>query len=124
MKLVLFTSLLLVLVVTQNPVWVVSAFVLINAFQWGLNNVGYSVEAVRESKFKATLLSVKSQIQSLIAAAVALSMGYFIETLSYQKAYLILTIVFVGILLPMLFYIYRDVKSRGGFGDGADDGGE
>ncbi len=122
MKLALFAACFLILACTASPTWVVISFILINAFHWGLSNIGHSIEAIRESKFKATLLSVKSQIQALIGAGAALLLGFLIETVSYQKSFFIFTVILLVVLLPMLYLIHRDVKERG-IGLGDDGGG-
>jgi MFS family permease len=122
MKLVLFSGLLLILAFTSVPVAVAIAFILINAFHWGLNNVGYSVEATGKSNFKATLLSVKSQVQALVGAGAALLSGYLIETVSYEKSFFILTIIMVLVLTPILYLIYRDRKTGVGGISGGDGG--
>lgn len=122
-KLLLFFGLSLVLAFTSATVPVLIAFILINAFQWGLNGVGYSVEATGKARFKATLLSVKSQIQTLVGGVMAFLSGVLIETFSYERSFLIISLIMLVTLVPILYLISRDVRERGaGMIDG--DGGE
>lgn len=116
-KLLIFGVLIFVLALTENKIIVVSVFMLINGFHWGLNNIGYSVETIAKSKFKATLLSVKSQIQTLVGGGAALLMGYLVAEISYQSTFLIITLIFIFILFPVLYLICKDRNGGGGEGD-------
>ncbi len=121
-KLFIFIVLISVLAFTENKVVVVCAFMLINGFQWGLNNIGYSVESIAHSKFKATLLSVKSQIQTLVGAGAALLIGYLAVEISYRHTFFVIVLILICILLPILYLMSKD--RTGNVGDGGDGGGE
>ncbi len=84
-------------------------FLISNAFNWGLSQIdsGYMLDTIRQSKFKATLLSVSSQIDSLFGAAAAYGMGLAITYLSYRGGFLIMALVYVVIGIPILIYLFR-----------------
>jgi MFS family permease len=93
--------------------WVIaSIFVLINAFQWGLTKIGegYSLEIIKTSKFKATLLSVKAQIGELFTALFGLGLGFAIQYSSYQFGFLTAIVSALLVLIPLYFYIERSQK--------------
>lgn len=125
-KLGLFLSLYIVLGLIDIP-WVVAlAFILINGFQWGLNQVGYSIEAIAKSKFKATLLSVKAQVNALVFGGTAFVFGWLVMYFSYRESFLIFSGALLVVLIPMLALIFSDAKNKrdGGFNDGDADGGD
>lgn len=102
----LFATLLLLLGLTISPWAVVALFLVINGFQWGLSQVGTSflLEIIKESKFKATLLSVPAQIDMAISAITSFILGWVIERFSYQSGFLFIAVLFVLIVFP--FYLY------------------
>ncbi len=111
-KLTLFTGLLLLLGLVSN-VWVVAGvFILINAFQWGLSQVGsgYLLDIIRDSKFKATLLSTQAQINELAGAATSLGLGFLIAHFSYRLGFLVVGLIFFAVLFPFYFFIIRNEK--------------
>lgn len=116
-KLMAFTILIIALGLTQNVWGIAVLFLVINAFQWGLSNIGYSVEATGKSKFKATLLSVRSQIEALIGGGAAFLLGYLIEMVGYSKSFLILAFLLVFVLIPFLYMIAQDKKQIGAEGE-------
>jgi len=120
-KLVVFSVLIIALGLTHSVWGIAILFIFINAFQWGLGNIGYSVEATGKSKFKATLLSVKSQIQMIVGGGAAFLLGYLIEVIGYSKSFIVLALVLVCLLTPLLFLISKDKKQ---IGIGGDDSGE
>ncbi|MCR4285620.1 MAG: MFS transporter [Candidatus Kaiserbacteria bacterium] len=121
-KLVVFTFLIIVLGLTQNVWGIAVIFIFINAFEWGSSNIGYSVEATGKSKFKATLLSVKSQIQMLVGGGSAFLLGYLIEIIGYQKSFLVLALILVCLLTPLLYMIAKDKKRIGVGGEDSGSG--
>jgi MFS family permease len=121
-ELVVFTVLIIALGLTQSMWAIATLFVFINAFQWGLGNIGYSVEATGKSKFKATLLSVKSQIQMLVGGVSASLLGYLIQMLGYSKSFLVLALILVCFLTPLLYMIAKDKKQIGVGGEDAGSG--
>lgn len=109
-QIVLYTSLLLILGATAIP-WVVAiVFIIINAFTWGLSQVssGYLLDIIKSSKFKATLLSTRSQIEALVGAVSGLGMGFLFSHLSYQSGFLCFAIIFFITLFPLYMFIIRN----------------
>ncbi|MEK7547167.1 MAG: MFS transporter [Patescibacteria group bacterium] len=112
LQLVLYSILILILGTVSVPWVVVIVFIVVNAFQWGLSqaDTGYLLEIIRTSKFKATLLSVCSQIDKAFMAISGFGLGFAIERLSYSLGFLYLGIAFVALLLPLYLYI---IKNKG-----------
>ncbi len=111
-QLIIYTFLIFVLGFISTW-WIVAvAFIVINAFQWGLNKVdnSYLLDIIKTSKFKATLLSTHSQINQVVAAIASFGVGFTIEHLSYQYGFLYLGIIFFVILFPLYLYINNKHK--------------
>lgn len=113
-QILLYTALILLLGVFTSWQVVVIAFILINSFQWGLSTVNstYLLEIIKTSNFKATLLSTKAQIERVIAGIIGISLGFAIESLTYQYGFLFLALSFVVLTVPLYFYIstkHRDI---------------
>ncbi len=108
-KFQIFLYTLLILILGFISTWwiVVAVFIVINSFQWGLSGVsnGYLIDIIKASKFKATLLSIQSQIKQLVAAIASFGIGFTIERLSYQYGFLYLGIIFFAILFPLYVYL-------------------
>ncbi|MEK6948932.1 MAG: MFS transporter [Nanoarchaeota archaeon] len=112
-QLILYVSLIFILG-TISLLWVViTTFIIINAFQWGLSRIdeSYQLDTICSSKFKATLLSTASQIDQTIAAISSFGVGLLIEKVSYHYGFFYLGIIFVIILLPLYLYILMKYKS-------------
>jgi MFS family permease len=106
-------TILLLLLGGVSAWWVAaSAFVLINAFHWGLSQVqdGYLLDIIKGSKFKATLLSTQAQINELVAAATSLGLGFLIAHFSYRLGFLTAGLVFFVVLFPLYLFIIRSEK--------------
>ena len=116
-QLILFTLLLFVLGVVGTWWVIVAAFIMMNAFQWGLLQVseGFQLDIIKSSKFKATLLSVAAQINWAVAAVAGLTLGFVSERLSYRYGFLYLGVVFLAVLFPLYLYIARRYK-KGAYG--------
>ncbi len=114
-QIALYFFLILLLGLTNQPVLVVVSLILINAFQWGLSSIdgGFLLDIVKESKFKATLLSVASQIDSLISALVSFLVGYGIAHFSYQGTFTVVAFGMVACLLPLSMYLDFRYKKKG-----------
>lgn len=108
--LIIFAFQLLLLGITASPWVVVTLFLTINAFQWGLSQVGTSflVEIIKDSRFKATLLSMPGQIDMAVTAVASFGLGFAIQHLSYRLGFLCIAILFVAVLLPFYLYLYQD----------------
>ncbi len=111
-KLILYTILFLLLGLVSTWWIVASVFILINAFHWGLSQVGsgYLLDIIKESRFKATLLSTQAQINELVGAATSLGLGFLIAHFSYRLGFLIVGLVFFAVLFPLYLFIIRSEK--------------
>ncbi len=111
-QLVLYTILIVSLGLIKTPWVVVPLFIILNAFQWGLNRVdsSYLLDVIKTSKFKATLLSTRSQIDKGVATVSAFVAGFLIERLSYQYGFLFMGLLFFAAVCPLYLYL----KSRYG----------
>jgi MFS family permease len=95
--------------------WAIAVvFIIMNAFKWGLNRIdeGYQLDLIRSSKFKATLLSVATQIDQAIGAVVGFGLGFLIEKMSYRTGFLVVAIVFLIIQIPLCISISFKYKNR------------
>ena len=112
-QLIIYTLLILVLGIISSWWVVVTAFIVINAFQWGLSKIdeGYQLDIIKSSKFKATLLSTGSQIDRAVSAVSSFGVGFIIERVSYQYGFLYSGIIFLVILFPLYLYIVRGYKT-------------
>lgn len=108
-QMVIYAILIAGLAFISHPWVVVGLFLLINAFQWGFTQLstGYFIEILRDSGFKATLLSIKSQINNIFTAIVSFSFGYGVQVLGYQPAFGILLVLLLLVLIPLYFYNLR-----------------
>ncbi|MBI2310625.1 MFS transporter [Candidatus Collierbacteria bacterium] len=108
-QLVLYAVFILILATISTWWIVVIAFIIINAFQWGLSKVdnSYMMDIISPSKFKATLLSTHAQIENVVAAVASFGVGFAIERISYQYGFLYLGIAFLGVLIPLYLYIAK-----------------
>ena len=111
-QLIIYTLLILVLGIISSWWVIVTAFIIINAFQWGLSKIdeGYQLDIIKSSKFKATLLSTGSQIDRVVAAISSFGVGFIIERVSYQYGFLYSGIIFLALLFPLYLYIARGYK--------------
>ena len=112
-QLIIYTLLILVLGIISSWWVIVTAFIIINAFQWGLSKIdeGYQLDIIKSSKFKATLLSTGSQIDQAVSAVSSFGVGFIIERVSYQYGFLYSGIIFLVILFPLYLYISRRYKA-------------
>jgi MFS family permease len=111
-QVVIFTFLILVLGVTTSPTIVVIVFIILNALYWGIGKIdeGYQLSVIKSSKFKATLLSVHSQISQIVGAIFGFSLGLMIEHISYRAGFLYIGILFFCVVFPIYLYIARKYK--------------
>lgn len=106
-RLVFYSLMILILGFVSTWWVVVIVFLVVNSFQWGLSRVSnaYLVDIIKTSKFKATLLSVNSQVNQVIAGVAVFVGGFVIEKFSYQYGFLYLGVMFIGLLVPLYLYI-------------------
>lgn len=94
---------------------IIIVFIIVNAVQWGFSRVdnSYLVDIIKTSKFKATLLSVHSQVNQVVAGVFVFVGGIIIERYSYQFGYLCLGMALFLMLFPLYIYIvtkHRDLN--------------
>lgn len=113
LELVLFVFLIFLLGTVHEPWIIVAGFILINAFHWGLSTVNssYLLDLIRDSKFKATLLSTRAQISNLVGALLGGLMGFAIEKYSYTSGFLLTGVLLVVTLVPLYLHIIRKHKA-------------
>jgi len=111
-KIVLFSSLILILGLSDNFMIIIVTFIIMNGFFLGLSQAGshFTLEIIGHSKFKATLLSIRGQINQAVSAASVIGVGYLISIYSYQNAFIILAIVFC--LVSTLLYLNIIYKTK------------
>ena len=108
MQIIGYGVLLSILGLVSTPWIVVIVFIFDNGFKWGLSqvNTGYLLDIIKDSKYKATLLSTGSQLNNLFSMATAILFGISIERFGYQYSYLILALILLVVLVPFYFYAY------------------
>jgi len=108
-RIFLYTILIALVALSDNLWLVLGTFILINGFQWGLTQIsqGFTMEIIKQSKFKATLLSITSQIDSLISGVGAFLIGALIVKTSYQIGFAVLAGVFFGLTVMLNLYIVK-----------------
>ncbi len=108
-EIVLYTALFIALGIVSNPWIVVTVFIFINAFHWGLSRIeeGYLLEVIKTSSFKATLLSTGSLIDHAVSAIAGFGLGFLIHRFSYQGGYLYIGIMFLILMIPLYASIFK-----------------
>ena len=112
-QLVVFSLLFITLILTDNIYAVVIVFIIMNAVQWGLSQVGvhFSMEIIGKSKFKATILSLRGQFKESSNALVAVALGYLISAYTYHGAFIIFTAAFLVIMTLLYLNAIREKNS-------------
>ncbi|MDO8499889.1 MAG: MFS transporter [bacterium] len=113
-QLILYTILFLVLGLFPITWIIASVFIIMNAFQWGLSKAedAYLIDIIRASKFKATLLSVNAQIDSMTGAFISFIMGIAIQKFSFANTFLYVGLGFITIMLPLYLTILHRRKKN------------
>lgn len=111
-ELIFYSIIIFIFVITDN-LWVVAVgYILMNAFKWGMSQVhkGFMLEIIRDSKFKATLLSLQPQATSFFWGIIGFGLGLMIEQFSFKFSFFWLGISFLAITIPLYLYISRTYK--------------
>lgn len=90
--------------------WIVaSAFIVLNAFQWGMSKIeeGYLLDIVRTSNFKATLLSLKALIGEVVTAVTGFGLGIVVQSYGFQVGFTSLGIFVIFSLVAIQIYIQK-----------------
>jgi hypothetical protein len=98
----------LILGLTSNPIIVITLFAIQNGLRWGLTELedSYLLPLIKESRNKATILSVGAQADKLFGGIVSPLIGWLIYTFSYQMGMLYFAILLAGISIPMYLIIF------------------
>lgn len=107
----LFTGYYFLVASLLNPYIIGGVFALIVGYQWGRSQVvkGYLLKRV-DQNYKATMLSVQSQIASIIMFFVAFGIGGVMES-SYKNGFYVLGIALFLILVATYFFLKEDQNS-------------
>lgn len=100
-------TLLIIGIATIHNIYVVIAlFILNSGLHWGLSKIdeGYQLKIIKTSNFKATLLSLGSQIESVLTAVIGFGLGWVIVKSSYSLGFLYLAIA------SLLFFIFLNFR--------------
>jgi len=108
----IYIAIFLVLGLTANPWVVVILFAFQNGIKWGLTELedSYLLPLIKESRNKATLLSVGAQMEQLIGGLVSPLIGWFIFTYSYQQGMLSFALLLMVITIPLFFFVFKNFK--------------
>ncbi|OGZ06943.1 MAG: hypothetical protein A2942_01260 [Candidatus Lloydbacteria bacterium RIFCSPLOWO2_01_FULL_50_20] len=71
------------------------------------------LEVIKESKFKATLLSVRSQVNEFVSALASYGLGLAIGYFSYRTGFVLLAVGYLLLAFPIYFFILRGGRSPG-----------
>lgn len=112
MQSILYGGIFLVLGLTSNAWVIVILFAIQNGLKWGLTEIedSYFIGFIRESSFKATLLSIGAQVQQFIGGIAALLVGVIITYFGYQEGFLIFALVFITIMTIMYYFTFLGHK--------------
>ncbi len=103
----IFLLLVLVLGITSKPFIVVGVFVLLSILLQGsdvLDN-SFMLDAIKDSKFKATLLSIKSQTATLVVGVGSFLFGISVSRFGYRDSFIILFGLTMLMLVPQYLYV-------------------
>jgi MFS family permease len=101
LELLIFFPMLLVLGLSQNTWVIVGAFALSIGLLWGLvgNASGhYKLMYIKDSKFKATLLSLGGLLQFIFVAGTGLLLAMLVQDFSYRTGYLYYALISFALL--------------------------
>ncbi|MCK5062053.1 MFS transporter [Candidatus Parcubacteria bacterium] len=108
-QIIIFALLFFMLGIISSWWAVILIFILVIGLQHGLItiNEGFMMDILKNEKFKATLLSVPTQIQKIATAIIGLGLGIIIKHTSYKFGFFVTGIAFCVILTPIYLYILR-----------------
>ncbi len=94
---------------TSNMWIIASLFMIQNAFMWGMisTSTQYSLNFIKTSKSKATLLSINQLVKKIFTTIFGLTMGFLVLGYSYSFSYLIMGFVLVFVLIISIFYLQK-----------------
>lgn len=113
-ELVLFPAALIMAAILDNPYVVGIIFAATIGYFWGRNELythHFLSRFIVDKRYKATMLSVKHQVQAAIEIAVALAIGFVMQR-SYKLGYLTLGAALFTVLLVIYMRIPQDTAIR------------
>ena len=114
-QIILYGGLITLMGLTENVLAILIIFIILNGFQWGFRqvNLGFMLEIINDSKFKATLLSTQQQINLIIQGVTSALLGIIITQTSYSFAFLCLGISLLVLSTPIYLFIKSKHKAAG-----------
>ncbi|MBT4375863.1 MFS transporter [archaeon] len=107
-EIIFFPTALILISLTKNPFVAIIFFALTTGYMFGRGGIFKSYFLNKFSinkRYKATMLSIKAQISSIIAVIVAFAIG-FVMNISFKLGYLTLGII----LFILMFFTYLNLK--------------
>lgn len=103
MQSAVYALIFLVLGSSSNAWLVIILFALQNGIKWGLTEIedSYFIGLLRESRYKATILSVGAQVQQVIGGVAGLLVGWIIFHFGYRQGFSIFALVFSVVMAFM-----------------------
>lgn len=111
-QIIIFAFLFFSLGLISSSSVVVSLFIFIIGLQHGLITINdnFIITVIKNEKFKATFLSISTQIQKITTAVLGLGLGAMINLTSYRFGFFAIGVLFCLILLPAYLYILKSKK--------------
>ncbi|HAG52232.1 MAG TPA: hypothetical protein DCL21_00395, partial [Alphaproteobacteria bacterium] len=112
-RFIIFSALFISLGFVESWQAVVCIMIMINTINLGLHQVNthYDLEIIGESKFKATLISIKGQAHQVVLAITTMSLGYLVSAYSYNYSFMLLGCIFFVICCLCFVYILKSSKA-------------
>lgn len=108
----LFVGIFIILGLTSNAWIAIGLFAVQNGLKWGLTEIedSYFIHLIDKSSFKATILSVGSQVQQIIGAVSGLFVGYILTMFGYKTGFLVFSVCFAMVM--SITYIFTFVTNK------------
>lgn len=108
-QIVIYGILLFILGLVANPWVVVAVFIIDNALKYGFSQVdrGYQLDVISNHRFKATILSTGDQLGNVLMMIGTGLMGLSIEHYGYQHTFLVTSVLFMLVVVPLNFFIQK-----------------
>jgi len=88
---------------------VIFIFLIHNGVKWGFSQVSnsYLMDFIKNSKNKATLLSIRAQVGQIVAGVGGFILGYLIDVFDYQYGFGIAGVIFLIVTLSIYVHVFR-----------------
>ncbi len=113
-KMIVAILLIVSLGIFSAPWVIVGTFILISAFNWSFKETQqhYILEIIGQSNFKATLLSLKALISTLVTGVIAYFVGLLAAKNNYSQAFMTLAVITGVLLIGIYIYILWGAKRK------------